>query len=223
VQDLAGVIVANLGAQDEAIVIRFVDSSKVEVIEEWTGDKTKLLASMKDKLYIEGGQSAVLDAVYLAAENIKAKGQSTPLRRNAIILISDCEDRDSYYKVNDILNVLKGTDIQIFTIALTSEIGSSRDLASGGHRKKAKAEDLSKTLAFATGGNNYILDKKLSEILPASLKSLVVELRSQYVVGFTPTNQNRDTIRKLRVEVSDGAKGEKRQGLIRESYFVPKE
>ncbi|MCY7375100.1 MAG: hypothetical protein LH472_03920 [Pyrinomonadaceae bacterium] len=50
------------------------------------------------------------------------------------------------------------------------------------------------------------------------------ELNSQYVIGYTSTNQKRGgKVRKLTVQIADGAKGEKRQPTLRESFVVPEE
>ena len=89
-----------------------------------------------------------------------------------------------------------------------------------GTSKRARA--FATTLSLKTGGNVYFLEKKFTQDqVLANLKALFIELRSQYVIGYTSSNLTRDSNRKLRVEVKDGTKGEKRQGLIREGYYVP--
>jgi len=57
-----------------------------------------------------------------------------------------------------------------------------------------------------------------------AIKTILIELQAQYVVGYTSTNQKRDgNLRKLTVQIADGAKSEKRQTFIRESFVVPEE
>ena len=55
-----------------------------------------------------------------------------------------------------------------------------------------------------------------------ALKSVVFELRSQYLVSYSPTNKDFEVEkRKIKVVIADGAKGEKRQGKVRENFTAP--
>ena len=218
IENAAATVVVNLGPKDEASIVRFVSSDKIEVVQEWTSDQTKLLATIKDALYTEGVQSAVVDAVYLAVGKLKdRKGPGA----KTILLLSDCEDRESFYSRKNLFKLLEGTDIRIFTVAVTQNLSSSKGFIQG--TKKEAAEELAKSLAFKSGGGAYILDKKIDESIAAALRSVMIELRSQYVVSYTSTNQKRGTTRKLRIEVGPGKNGEKRQAFIRESVYVPKD
>jgi hypothetical protein len=108
---------------------------------------------------------------------------------------------------------LGDSEMQIFPLALMSELNPKQS-------KSARA--LASTLSLRTGGNAYYLEKSFTkDQLLASMKALFIELRSQYVISYTSSNLARDSTRKLRVEVKDGASGEKRRGLIRETYYVP--
>lgn len=224
-------IVAAIGAAltrdlrpvDEAFIVRFVSSDKVEMVQDWTADK-KLLDEALKNLYTEGGQSAIIDAVYLTAEKILEREKSDKKTRRALVLITDGDERDSYHKLDETLALFDKTDVQIFVFALQKEL--SKD--SGGEFTKYRnpreeAAKFVQTLALETGGAAYIFDKKYTiEQLNAALKSIGTELGSQYVIGYTSTNQKRDgSTRKLSVKIADGAAGEKRQGIVRESFDVP--
>ncbi len=52
-----------------------------------------------DSLYVEGGQTAIIDAVYLTSEHVSEykKGDDSDRRRRALIVITDGEDRASFY------------------------------------------------------------------------------------------------------------------------------
>ena len=54
---------------DETSIIRFVSSDKIEIQQDFTPNKNDLFDAL-DNLYIEGGQTAIIDAVYLAAEKV---------------------------------------------------------------------------------------------------------------------------------------------------------
>ncbi len=47
-------IIANLNQNDEAFVVRFVDSDKVEIFQDWTSDKAELKSAL-EFMYIEAG------------------------------------------------------------------------------------------------------------------------------------------------------------------------
>ena len=63
------IIVNTNKSDDETSVIRFVDSEKVEIAQEFTSSKNDLMDAL-DNLYIEGGQTAIIDAVYLGAQRV---------------------------------------------------------------------------------------------------------------------------------------------------------
>jgi len=54
---------------DDAFLVRFISSDKVQVVQDTTSDRG-LLANGLDTLYVEGGQTAVIDAVYLAVDKL---------------------------------------------------------------------------------------------------------------------------------------------------------
>ena len=210
----------NIKPQDEFFITRFVNSEKVEVLQDWTTQKPLLNSALKD-LYVEGGQSAVIDAIYLAAEKFK-KERADKTERNAIILISDGEDRDSFYTQKELFDLLKTIDVQVFVIGLIQDLGGDKTDILSSKSPKTAAENFINLLALKTGGATYIIEgkgKNLENALVQSLKSILNELNSQYVVGYTSTNQKLDnSTRKLTVQIADGAK---RQAFIRDGFVVP--
>ena len=215
--------VDSLTGAGEAFLVRFVSSGKIEIIQDWTSSKAELNETLGD-MYIEGGQSAVIDALYLAVEKLLEREKTDKYRKYAVVLMSDAEDRDSYYELSDVLSLLKDSDIQVFIIGFTGQVGRDYVPFFKSKGPKEKSEDLAQTIALQSGGRVHILSKKYTENdLKTIAESISDELRYQYVIGYTSTNQNRDGLaRKLRVEIADGEKGEKRQGSIRESFVVPK-
>ncbi|MCX7639414.1 MAG: VWA domain-containing protein [Pyrinomonadaceae bacterium] len=199
---------------DETCIIRFISSDKIEILQDFTTDKA-LLEEALEKMFIEGGQTAVIDAVYLAAERVneyeKAKDQYERKRR-ALILISDGEDRNSYYTEKQLFEFLKETDVQIYTIGFTSDLSKE-----GGFIRKSpreKAEALLKRLAEETGGKAYF-PQSISE-LDLIAKDIAAELRTQYVVGYYPTNRTEDgRFIRIGVTVTDGPNKEKRIAITK--------
>jgi len=211
-------LVKNLFPGDEAFIVRFVNSDIIEILEDWTSDKNALLKNFEN-MYIEGGQSAVVDALYLSSEKILERAKKDSSKRYALVLISDGEERDSFYKLKDVSKLLDGSDVQVFSIAL---IRSEMPEVS-----RLKSKSLIKQITLQTEGA-YFFPKKFKKEkgqenqLFAALKSVVFELRSQYLVSYSPTNKDFGVEkRKIKVVIADGAKGEKRQGKVRENFTAP--
>ncbi len=204
--------VANIRPQDEVFILRFVDRKNIEIVQELTANKQRLNNALEN-LFVEGGQSAVIDALYLSANEILKREKADKTSRNALILISDGEDRDSFYNQKQLFELFEGSDTQIFTIGLNGQFQDGR--------AKAAAKNFISQLALETGGAAFFVNGKQAELV-AALKGILTELNSQYVIGYISTNQKRDgKSRKLTVQITDGAKGEKRLPTLRESFIVP--
>src|SRR5688572_3311488 len=152
----AGKILVNANKpEDETSIIRFVSSSKIEILEDFTTNKTYLNEAL-DNLYTEGGQTAIIDAVYLAADRVSKYEKTVndvDRKRRALVLISDGEDRDSYYKESQLFELLREVDVQIYVIGFVKDLSSDRGFISKSPQGKAKA--LLERLANETGGRAY--------------------------------------------------------------------
>jgi len=206
-------LVANLGSNDQATIIRFVGRDKITTEQEWTNDKRKLSLAL-DNLFVEGGLSAVIDGLYLASKSLKERLGPSNGRRFAIVLLSDAEDRDSYYGEAALFKLLAGSPIQIFTVTLTRNLPKVLDLSDLGRatRTQDMVINFSNRLAARTGGTAYIIKTKSTNAdLDLALRLLNDELHSQYVVSYVAANvTSKNNLRSLSVSVADGPNGEKR-------------
>lgn len=150
ITSIGKILVANLRTNDNAQVIRFVGREHIEVNQPWTNQKSALISGLND-MYVEGGQSAVVDALYLASQDILSRYNKAPNRRYAIVLISDGEDRNSFHSQKDLMKLLAGTPIQIFTITLTRDLPKSSTLGAN-QRTVGSIVKFVNTLAAETGG-----------------------------------------------------------------------
>jgi VWFA-related protein len=211
-------VVDNLRAGDEAFIVRFSGADNISEMQDWTNDKFKLKSAL-DELFIEGGLSAVVDAVYVSAEKMLESVKNDDSKRYALVLVSDGEDAGSRYKEKQLFELLENTPIQVFTLAFITEISPR------GNPKLV--ENFVQRLALETGGAAFPLVKQnnpdaRNAELSAALRSIIAELRAQFVVEYISTNQKRDGgARKLTVQIADGASGEKRSARVRESFIVP--
>jgi len=147
-------------ADDETFLVRFTDASKIFLIQDFTRSKDEL-QSAAEGMFVEGGQTAILDSVYFSAKHLAAKDDS-PNRRKILILITDGEDRKSAAKIEEVLKFLKDERIRVFTLGL-----------SDGKIYKNLLEKLAKE----TGGKSFIVEKR-SEI-EAVVKQLNAAVRAQ--------------------------------------------
>ncbi len=194
---------------DETLIIRFVSRDKITIEQPFTSKKTDLNDAL-DNLYIEGGQTAIIDAIYLAAEKVsdyeKDRGKDDRKRR-ALIVVSDGEDRDSYYSEAQLFEMLKETDVQIFAVGFVNDLSKDGGFISKSPQGKAKS--FLERLATETGGKAYFPNTTAE--LAGIAKEISSELRLQYSIGYIPTNDRKDgTFRNIKVVVDDGPGKQKR-------------
>jgi Ca-activated chloride channel homolog len=206
---------------DETFLVRFISSDKIETVQDFTSNKDLLMDGI-DSFYVEGGQTAVIDAVYLSAEHVSEykKGDEGDRRRRALIVITDGEDRNSFYKQEQLFARLREEDVQIFVIGFINEL----DKEAGFIRKspREKAVNLLNKLATETGGRAFFPDS-VSE-LPQIANEIVRDLRTQYVISYNPTNKTPDgTFRAIKVTVDQPSNGDKRIALTRTGRLARKE
>ncbi|MCA1624513.1 MAG: VWA domain-containing protein [Acidobacteria bacterium] len=207
-------LVATNRPDDETSVVRFVSSDKIEIVQDFTKSKPDLNDAL-DNLFIEGGQTAIIDAVYLAADKVDTYEKTrnpNDRKRRALVLVSDGEDRDSFYKEQQLYELLRETDVQIYVIGFIGELSKEGGFISKSPQGKAKA--FLERLAAETGGKVYF-PNSLNE-LPAIAQDISSELRTQYSIGYSPTNPAQiGAYKNIKVVVAEGPKKEKRIAITR--------
>ena len=206
---------------DETFLVRFISSDKIETVQDFSESKEALMDAL-DNLYVEGGQTAVIDAVYLSAEHVSEykKGDEGDRRRRALIVITDGEDRSSFYKQEQLFARLREEDVQIFVIGFVNEL----DKEAGFIRKspRDKAVNLINKLASETGGRAFF-PESISE-LPEIANEIVRDMRTQYVIAYNPTNKTQDgSYRAIKVTVDQTSDTDKRIALTRTGRLARKE
>ncbi|MBI2685656.1 MAG: VWA domain-containing protein [Acidobacteria bacterium] len=134
------------------------------------------------------------DAVYLAA-NEKLKSE---VGRKAIVLITDGMDFGSTYKLKDAIEMAHRADTMIYSIYYVDQrayYGRGFGGASDSDLKKMSEETGGRL--FHVGRNNTLED---------IFKQIQEEMRSQYALAYSPTNDSRDgSYRKLEIRPNDRA------------------
>lgn len=205
---------------DETFLVRFISSDKIETLQDFTSNNDLLIDGL-DNLYVEGGQTAIIDAVYLTAEHVAQykKGDDSDRRRRALIVITDGEDRASFYSQEKLFARLREEDVQIYVIGFVSELEKERGLIRKSDQQKAV--NLINKLATETGGRAFF-PQSIAE-LPQIATEIVRDLRTQYVVTYNPTNKARDgSYRAIKVAIDDSSSRDKRIALTRNGRVAPK-
>ena len=218
--DAGKTIINSNRSGDETFLVRFISSDKIETVQDFTA-KQELLIDALDSLYVEGGQTAIIDAVYLTADHVAEykKNDDSDRRRRALIVITDGEDRSSFYSQEKLFARLREADVQIYVIGFVNELDKEGGLIRKSPRDKAV--NLINKLATETGGRAF-MPTSLSE-LPQIAAEIVRDLRTQYVLAYNPTNKARDgSFRSIKVTVDESSNKDKRIALTRNGRLAPK-
>lgn len=202
-------IVRSGKTRDEAFLIRFVDSGNISVVQSFTSDKGAMLVAI-NKMYTEPGQTALIDAIYLAVQHLVKYKPDDHTSHRALILVTDGEERNSYYKIQTLFDLLRASNIQIFSIALPTAF---RD-----NEAKDRATELLKNLATETGGTAIFPTKKTTfqDVIDATL----INLHAQYLVEYKPIRNDKDkTYRKVTVKIIDALGREKLTARTHAGYI----
>jgi Ca-activated chloride channel family protein len=172
---------------DEFFLVQFNDSASL--IQPFTRN----LEEIQNKLAFtqSKGRTALLDAVYMAMHEMK-KAKNP---RKALLLISDGGDNSSRYSESEIKALVKEADVQVYAIGIYESAGARNRTP-----EETSGPALLTEIAEQTGGRQYQVDN-LNE-LPDVAAKIGVELRNQYILGYSPKNLTRDgKYRKIQVKL----------------------
>jgi VWFA-related protein len=198
--------------EDETCIINFDDSAYLE--QEFTGSIGDLIDALEN---IDArGETALYDALYLAAEKVTKEGKRD---KKVLLLISDGEDNASKYGLNKVIEALRQSKITVYAIGLLEEDDQRGGLFKKAPSKKAK-EDLVK-FADVTGGRAYF-PKSLDEV-EELVKHIAHDLRNHYTVSYTPTNEKLDgSWREVTVKINPPKNMPKINWNTKQGYYAPK-
>lgn len=211
----AGKIIIDTNRQnDESAIIRFVSKDKIEVVQDFTKNKNSLNNAL-DNLFVEGGQTAIIDAIYMAAgkvENYQNSQNKEDVKLRSLIIVSDGDDRSSSYLEKDLFDLLRKSNVQIYAIGFVNNL--SNEPTENGKSRQENAKDFLTRLAQETGGKVYFPDS--IDELSGIATEISGELRTQYTISYAPSNEVRDgSFRPIKVEVKSGKNNEKRTAITR--------
>ena len=207
-----------LRKKDEAFLISF--GEEAELLQDYTGSPRLLEAALK-QLRVSSGVTGLhpgpvpgagdprgtvlYDAIYLAAsEKLK-----TEVGRKVIVVITDGVDQGSRLTRGQAIEAAQKADAVIYSIDYEDPAFYSHFGGFGGN-----GEGELRRMSDESGGRVYKVDRK--HPLDQVFQELQEEMRSQYAIGYTPTNDTKDgTYRRLEIRLaSKDLKAQARKGYF---------
>ena len=136
--------------------------------------------------------TVLYDAVYLAANDMLSK----EVGRKAIVLITDGEDEGSTLNEKAAIEAAQKADAIIYGILYVDR------QFYGGFNVGYSGESVLKHMSEETGGRLFQVDRRNN--LDAIFDQIQQEMRTQYAIGYTPTNGKKDgSYRKIDLRTSN--------------------
>ena len=190
-------LIKALHAQDEAALLTFSEPVRLDV--SLTRDRTKLLTAL-DSLQATGATS-LNDAVFLGLQLRPANiVDSTPL----LLVFSDGHDNASWLRHSQLLDAVKRSSMLLHAIELLPPDFSPN----------LRPSELLRDLAKAGGGRHWAAQRPsdLNDLFDKALN----ELRSRYLLTYSPTSVSRDGWHDVKVTLKN-ARGDV---TARPGYFA---
>jgi Ca-activated chloride channel family protein len=170
--------IKTLRPEDVAQVVQFND--RATTLQDFTSDQ-QALADAISRIQTSG-PTALHNAMYVALKDLQ-KQKRNELRRRAVVLLSDGEDTASLVSDEQLLDLARKTEINIYAISLRQKHASDR-------QKFSQATHLLTALTQDTGGQVHF-PNSLSE-LDSVYDRIAEELRTQYSLGYVSSNKRSD-------------------------------
>ena len=171
--------------EDEVFIVNFNDDTHFD--QPLTNDVKKLQAALA-RMEARGG-TAMRDALSRSITYVKKNGKQD---KKVLVVITDGNDNSSDVTLDQLVRQAQNSEVLIYSIGLLNE-------EEAGEAKSAKKA--LKALAEASGGMDYY-PKSISDIQEITPR-VAHEIRNQYILGYTSSNQAMDgTFRQIKVTVT---------------------
>ncbi len=153
------------------------------------------------------GSTAIWDAVWVTAEDLLSE---TPDKsRRTIILLTDGVDTNSRLKRTEAIERAIRADTVVYSVGIGDKINF-----------EGVEKDTLRKISERTGGRAFF--PKNETDLRAAFAQVEQQLRSQYLVAYSPTNKKKDgSYRQVKIEILNAdLRKQKLQLTYRQSYFA---
>lgn len=148
------------------------------------------------------GLTALYDAMAVGIEHLKTGTRE----RKALVVLSDGGDNASVRRLDDVLQIARGSSATIYTIGIYDETDADRNPV------------VLRKIAELSGGRAYFPNsvKDLEQVW----RDIAGGIRSQYTIGYHSGNPNRDgRFRKVKITASRNGRG--LRVTTRDGYLAP--
>jgi Ca-activated chloride channel family protein len=179
---------------DEFFLVQFSDQASQ--LTKFTPEPNQIFEKLG---YVQArGWTALLDAIAMGCHTMR----SAKNRQRVLLVLSDGNDNNSRFTETEIRNMVIESDLRVYGIGVL-------------HRPR-----LLQQLAAETGGN-VLIAQNLGE-LPDVVERLSREIRSQYVLGYSSSNAQKDgKYRKVKIEIAPPPGSGPLQATWRRGYYAP--
>jgi Ca-activated chloride channel homolog len=189
--------------EDEFFLVTFNDRARL--IEPFTRDSNAVYEQIAHTR--PNGRTTLIDAIYLAIGQMKKAKHM----RKAIVILSDGGDNWSRRSAHELKNALQEADVQVYAMGIFDEEMRTSEEKNGPRLLDEIAEE--------TGGRHYPVESL--EQLPEISERIGRDLRNQYVLGYHPSNVERDgKYRQVVVKLATPDAKELRT-YYRRGYYAP--
>ena len=164
-------IVENSQSEDQIFIVRFISTDVIQIANDFTNEKSVLTRSL-DQMYVEGGRSAINDALYVAAQHLAKRSEKPGAEghKGALILITDGAEETSYYQTVALLSLLRENKIRVYVVAFPQA------LATQGLKVRERARKYLSRLVEGSGGRAYF--PNTSDDVKLVARTVLMDIRS---------------------------------------------
>jgi Ca-activated chloride channel family protein len=154
---------------DKAQVGAFND--KLQLSGTFTSNRDELISDLNDLQF--GNATRLWDGLMFSLDAFKGVDG-----RKVVLLFTDGDDTASKARFGDIADRARDDEVMVYGIGLAT------DFFNGVRRVRSRPDRNLKRIAEETGGGSFELQK--TDLLASTFTRVAQELRSQYLLGFTP-------------------------------------
>ncbi|MCL5744430.1 MAG: VWA domain-containing protein, partial [Acidobacteria bacterium] len=151
------------------------------------------------------GKTALYDAIELGLTHLK----KATLDKKVLVVISDGGDNASHHTLGQVLESAGRSNAIIYTVGLFDEYDNDRN------------PGVLRNIARVTGGEAF-LPHETSKVVPIC-RRIAEDIRTQYTIGYAPSNQKLDNTYRTIAVTATGQHGEKLLVRARSGYFASPE
>jgi Ca-activated chloride channel family protein len=167
---------------DEVFIVNFNDEAFLD--QPFTSDIKELERGLA-KIDSRGG-TAMRDAIRMSIDYLKENGKKD---KKVLVVVTDGDDNNSSGTLENLVKAAQQSEVLIYTVGLLSEEEK---------REAKRATRALNAIAEATGAKSYY-PKELKDV-DGVCQQVAHDIRSQYIITYSPTNSSLDgSFRQIKV------------------------